>query len=342
MFLSIDDQESSGMETVKHLKYGVYQRKNMGYLYAIRHGAKYIYDTDDDNHPYGGVVHFDDLETNKEYLVYADDRPYYNPFAHFGQSTIWPRGLPLNRIATGVARTYRKCTGVRPLVQQGVVDGDPDLDAIQRLTRKDLDTKFNVTFDKDAPPVIIPSNAFTPYNTQNTIHHYDAFFALVLPQTVTFRVNDIWRGYIAQRMMWDIGGHLAYYTATAFQDRTPHDFLQDFIEEDDLYKKALPLTKILLNWKSTEPHMYTRYFELMKVLYKEGIFGELDVKLVRSWFRDLYRIGYKFPTPLGSTMKCSKTTTTFHPVEQPSMYLRMGKKTVNVFTKDKVKVTATL
>ncbi|VDM75263.1 unnamed protein product [Strongylus vulgaris] len=33
-----------------------YTRKNIGYLYAIKNGAKWIYDTDDDNKPYGGNI----------------------------------------------------------------------------------------------------------------------------------------------------------------------------------------------------------------------------------------------------------------------------------------------
>lgn len=332
VYLSIDTQEASGFETVKHLKYGVYQRKNMGFLYAVQHGAKYIYDTDDDNHPYGGKVDFDDLTTEKEYLVYHSDpaRTYYNPMPHFGQSTIWPRGYPLNHIAIDPVRTYKKCKGVRPLVQQGVVDGDPDLDAIARLTRKDITVKFDVTFDSKAPPVILPEGSFTPYNTQNTIHHRDAFFSLLCPQTVTFRVNDIWRSYITQRLLWDIGGHLEYHTATAYQDRTPHDFLQDFIEEDDLYKKVLPFTKFLKEWKGTKETMEERYFEVIKELYKIKILGALDVHLARAWIRDMKRIGYTFPKMQKPTMKCEEKVVEFFPIEQGSMYLRAKKTTVDV------------
>ena len=38
VFLSIDDQHGLGLETADYLEYGVYQRKNLGYLYAIHHG----------------------------------------------------------------------------------------------------------------------------------------------------------------------------------------------------------------------------------------------------------------------------------------------------------------
>ena len=51
----------------------------------------------------------------------------------------------------------KKCTGVKLMVQQGIVDGDPDVDAIQRLTRKDRSAKFVVYFDRNASPVVFPS-----------------------------------------------------------------------------------------------------------------------------------------------------------------------------------------
>ncbi|PIO61971.1 hypothetical protein TELCIR_16489, partial [Teladorsagia circumcincta] len=51
-FLSIHDQRNLGYNTEKNLPYKSYTRKNIGYLYAIEHGAEWIYDTDDDNKPY--------------------------------------------------------------------------------------------------------------------------------------------------------------------------------------------------------------------------------------------------------------------------------------------------
>ena len=332
VFLSIDAQESIGFETVEFLEYNCYQRKSVGYLYAIQHGAKFIYDTDDDNHPYNGIINFDDSNNDKQYLVFHAEptQDYYNPMPHFGQSTLWPRGYPLNKISMPPVRTYKKCRNARPLVQQGVVDGDPDLDAIQRLTRKDNNVKFDVTFDHDAPPVILPDNSLTPYNTQNTILHYEAFFSLVLPQTVDGRVCDIWRSYFTQRLLWDIGGHLEYHTATAYQDRTPHDLLIDFIQEDDLYKKALSLTQFLLQWKGTKITVEERFFEMIKALYENKFVEALDVLLARAWIRDLKRVGYNFPTIQKSKMVCEEKVVEFHPVEQGSMYLGMGEKTLNI------------
>ena len=53
-----------------------------------------------------------------------------------------------------------------PLIQQGLVNGDPDVDAIFRLTRKYPLVPLEVTFDPSAPPVFLPEGIFSPFNSQ--------------------------------------------------------------------------------------------------------------------------------------------------------------------------------
>ncbi len=49
IFLSDKDQEKIQMAFVEKMPWGSFGRKNIGYLYAIANGAKYIWDFDDDN-----------------------------------------------------------------------------------------------------------------------------------------------------------------------------------------------------------------------------------------------------------------------------------------------------
>lgn len=55
-----------------------------------------------------------------------------NPYVHFGQPKIWPRGYPLEYIGAPNNDMYTACEMKRPIVQQGLVNGDPDVDAIYR------------------------------------------------------------------------------------------------------------------------------------------------------------------------------------------------------------------
>ena len=49
VFLSVENQLKLNYKTTKYIPFNSYTRKNLGYLYAIEHGAKEIYETDDDN-----------------------------------------------------------------------------------------------------------------------------------------------------------------------------------------------------------------------------------------------------------------------------------------------------
>ncbi|CAM9845118.1 unnamed protein product, partial [Phaeothamnion confervicola] len=49
VYLTPEDQERLPYRIAHHLPWNHFGRKNIGYLYAIHHGAQVIYDTDDDN-----------------------------------------------------------------------------------------------------------------------------------------------------------------------------------------------------------------------------------------------------------------------------------------------------
>lgn len=171
--------------------------KNIGYLYAIERGAKVIYETDDDN-----ILQGESIALLPEYATvahYSDKKREVNPYAYFGQPTVWSRGFPLSKILEPeFFADITKAEG-HLLIQQGLADGDPDVDAIFRLTRGNI-----ITFDHDKEPIALPAQVFCPFNSQNTVFYYDAFWALVLPITKTFRVCDIWRGAIGLSVCFGI------------------------------------------------------------------------------------------------------------------------------------------
>jgi hypothetical protein len=53
VFLSLEIQQSLDYKIMQLIPENSYTKKIIGYLYAIERGAKWIYDTDDDNGPYG-------------------------------------------------------------------------------------------------------------------------------------------------------------------------------------------------------------------------------------------------------------------------------------------------
>lgn len=57
---------------------------------------------------------------------------------------------------------------------------------------------------------LFPPGTMTPFNAQATLFRDSCFWSLLLPSTPHGRVSDIWRSYIAQRLMWDTGTFLAF------------------------------------------------------------------------------------------------------------------------------------
>lgn len=234
-------------------------------------------------------------------MVYAPDSNgtplrEVNPYAHFGQATIWPRGYPLDKIGSSMADMYDVCEYRTPSIQQGVVNGDPDVDAIFRLTRTNTVARLNLTFDSTAPPVTLPPGTFCPFNSQNTLYHYSAFWGLLLPTTTTFRVCDIWRGYWAQRLLWETGDQLGFFPPNGFQHRNSHSYLSDALEKKQLYYNSTNLVDMLRNYQcSATSDFYGCVVELSRKMVTENFWKTDDYSLVTTWLEDLNQIGYTSP-----------------------------------------------
>ena len=309
--LSIEDQKKSGFEIARNLKHGLHH-KNIGYLYAIQHGAKYIYDTEFNNYVTNVDASFDHMTNENEYLTFNGNKLLYNGLAHFGQNKLWPRGYPLDLINETQISAYKTCKNVHSVIQHGIAEGDPDIDALQRLTMRDNKINLDVYFDSKAPLVVLPPNSFTPYGSENTLYQYDAFFSLLLPQTVTSRVSDIWRSFLTQRLLWDIGSQLSLSAIKSHPKPKLREFLKELRDEEELYLNSNLLANLLIKWNCDSNDIFTRYFEVIKEMYKKGMIGASDVTLAQSWIKDLVRVDYKPPKMQSSMMEC-KPNETFLP-----------------------------
>ena len=135
VYLSLNEQSKLGYKILNHLKINSYSRKNIGYLYAIQHGAKEIYELDE------------------------DDSKMINPYLHFGDSSLWPRGFKLKDInydnSTKFYYINSSKISLKPLIYQGLINGNPDLDSIFFQTR--IENKKNIidiNFSDDIYPFV--------------------------------------------------------------------------------------------------------------------------------------------------------------------------------------------
>eukprot|EP00656_Telonema_subtile_P017706 TRINITY_DN19541_c0_g1_i2.p1 TRINITY_DN19541_c0_g1~~TRINITY_DN19541_c0_g1_i2.p1 ORF type:complete len:523 (-),score=44.29 TRINITY_DN19541_c0_g1_i2:48-1616(-) len=305
VFLTVARQREimdAGDAFVSAVPWGHFSRKNIGYLYAIRHGAEFIFDFDDDNElqahassPLPG----DQIQLADMRVVNVKSGDFVNPYPQMGpsQPDPWPRGLPLELIKSvdtrGVVSNSSASISLdRVAIVQSLADHDPDVDAIYRLTRK-----LPLTFQA-APAIkglIVPPGLYTPYNAQATIHTKQAFWATLLPSTVPGRVSDIWRSYFAERLFADLNLSVAFVPPRVTQVRNAHNYLGDLNAEEDLYYKTSKLVQFLKTWQDSSTTLPERMENLWIALYERTYIEEGDVHLLQLWLQALIDCDYIFP-----------------------------------------------
>ena len=293
-------------------------RKNLGYLFAIMHGAELIWDFDDDNYLKDGRFPRIPEDGRGIYTVEINDVSAhqncssFNPLPLMGGPThpvpVWPRGYPLNHIKKPCNHTLHRGGDLSTVaIFQSLADNEPDVDGVFRLTRP-VPMYFEADSDSKAT-LIMPPGLFSPFNAQATLITRPAFWSLLLPISVHGRVSDIWRSYIAQRLLWDVGHTIAFTAPMVKQLRNVHNPLADMKAEDDLYFKSLALLGLLAEWKSTAVSLPGRYEELILELYARDYLGEEDVRISQQWLRALVKVGYRFPALVGGFMQSDQLLT---------------------------------
>ncbi|CAF1198790.1 unnamed protein product [Adineta steineri] len=303
IFLSIEEQLSLDYSIIRYLPENSYTRKNIGYLVAIACGAKIIFESDDDNilltddiHVLPKVVKPDDVP----WVAFHRQRsPFVNIYGSFGHQKIWPRGFPIDELRNvtedgwhSVRRNKDKTTYA--YIQQYLADLDPDVDANYRVSNPF--SIGQIKFDPNQPPVAIEPFTFSPYNTQNTITHYEAFWGLFLPVTTTFRVCDIWRSFWVQRLLWEIDGRLVFSTSTVKQVRNAHSYIKDMEKEQQLYNQSGSFVRFLASWSSSFSSLPKKIAQLARDIAQSGFWHQNEISIIDAWLADLHSVGYTFPS----------------------------------------------
>ena len=293
VFLSVEDQRDLRYAVTDLVPMKRYERKIFGYLFAIEAGATVVLDTDDDN------IQLGDRPVVLDSMICAQtlsaSRIAWNSYGHFGKPNLWNRGLPLDQVQTGGMLEYAGPRMTRPLIQQGLADMDPDLDAIARLLKPRSDTD-RVRFDVDKPMLSFEQGSYQPMNSQNTVFLHEALWALILPVTTLWREDDIYRGYWSQRLLWELGASLVYTGPTAQQLRNPHDYLKDLAQEIHMYRDTAIMLRTMNEWRCPETVPFASCMvQLQLALHEHKFIGCQDVHLVSAFISDLLSIGYAMP-----------------------------------------------
>jgi hypothetical protein len=280
-FLDIGLQRKSGFAFAKLCPTAHYARKNIGYLAAIRDGAQLIVETDDDNMPRDGF--FAARERAQEVKV-VSGAGWTNLYGYFSDVLIWPRGLPLS--AVNAARPPYAALATATVdcpIQQGLADANPDVDAIYRLL---LPLPQDFRLDRR---VALGPGSWCPFNSQNTAWWPDAFALLYLPAYCSFRMTDIWRSFVAQRIAAVNGWHVLFHEPTVRQERNQHDLMRDFADEVPGYlnnvgiRDGLESALVRPGVQEIPENLRRCYRSLVDL----GVIAAAELPLLDAWLEDL-------------------------------------------------------
>lgn len=281
-YLDIAAQRSTGFGFAEACPTGHYARKNIGYLVAMRDGADVIIETDDDNIPRDAFWR----ERKRQVVApLVTETGWCNVYRHFSGATIWPRGLPLDRINDPVAPLGSAAAPIDCPIQQGLADANPDVDAIYRLVLP-LPQNF-----RDGEVALGPG-VWCPFNSQNTTTWREAFPLLYLPFHCSFRMTDIWRSFVAQRIAWANDWHVLFHGPSVYQERNAHDLMRDFAEEVPGYLNNEAIRKRLedLPFAGGTDRLGDDLLLAYRALIAMQLVGAEEERLLCAWLDDIAAI----------------------------------------------------
>ena len=282
-FLSLEQQQTGLFGLGKALPIRHYSRKNIAYLQAIAERADCIYETDDDNAPNAAWHVRQESLPDCQVVHETPEIRWINVYRYFSEENIWPRGLPLDKIKALAPPLVPSVQTMRSPIQQGLVNGSPDVDAIWRLV---MDRPFEF---EDAPSVYLEPGNWCPFNTQSTWWWPVAYPLLYIPSYCSFRMCDIWKSFIAQRCLWAMEMGVTFHAAEVVQDRNLHDLQRDFQDEIPGYTQNSRISEILMEVplnptpEAVGENLRACYFALIE----NDIFPSKEMNLVDLWLEDL-------------------------------------------------------
>ena len=284
-FYDLVRQESLELNFPKICPKRHYARKNIGYLLAIQQGAEIIIETDDDNIPYES---FWKKRERSQIVSSVSNLGWCNIYKYFTDGNIWPRGLPLDEIHSlsfpnydSLEQSLKDCP-----IQQGLANENPDVDAIYRLILP-LPQAF-----KNNRRIALASSSWCPFNSQNTTWWADAYPLLYLPAYCSFRMTDIWRSFVAQRICWENGWRILFFSPTVYQERNDHNLMHDFEDEVSGYLNNQKIAQSLSDLKlfSGEQQIPDNLRKCYDIFIRLGLVKSEESELLEAWLQDLNQV----------------------------------------------------
>ncbi len=223
-------------------------RRNVGYLKAFEEDCEVIISMDDDNFPVDEKFFLRHSITGETVnaLPLESGSNWVNPLVFLRSTTIsgevltvYPRGFPYSK--RWIGNSFRPGdTGITGTVgvNVGLWTGDPDIDAITRLTTLCSTSVDGVWQPEQELLYTLQPWQRMPINSQNTAITREAVLAYYfvkmgyrINNIVMDRFGDIFSGYFLELCNQAVGNIITVGNPLVFQDRNEHDLFKDLLVE---------------------------------------------------------------------------------------------------------------
>ena len=255
MYLDPNYQEEKYTTISDLIGWNTVERRNIGFIQAYKMGCQVMATIDDDNIPYD--FWGENLLVGKNVIadLWIPELNVFDPLSVTNCKHLWHRGYPIEYLPKRHLVHYRGQVNRKVLIQADLWDGDPDIDAICRMTHHPI-----VKFDDIKP---FCSTNISPFNSQNVFIARE-----VIPYYTSLpfigRMSDIWSSYIVQNLF---PNSLVYNKASVYQQRNDHDLTIDLENEMLGYKHTLEIVNDLDHYQKYLPEKTNEFYELYKMYF---------------------------------------------------------------------------
>lgn len=112
---------------------------------------------------------------------------------------------------------------------------------------------------------------------------------MYLPSYCSFRMTDIWRSFVAQRIAWANDWAILFHEPNVSQERNEHNLMRDFRDEVPGYLNNREIGTALerLNLRNGVDHLGDNLRFCYEELVRMKLVGETELVLVDAWLKDL-------------------------------------------------------
>jgi hypothetical protein len=287
---SPDRQKELGYESSPLIGWNCVQRRNIVLLEALKAGADIIVTVDDDNAPIERdyfmrmrralMNPFAGLEAGHDFSFGWTDPGQWS-FPRDGIDPVVQRGFPQSCLGSAQLRSI---TGGRVGVAQGVILGDPDTSAIDRISRQPVVHQVSELLRAG---VVIRKKTWVPFNTQNT-----AFLRQFAPAMFCSphmgRYDDIFASLLTQRVMWERGYQVHVGQPFVWQERNDHNLLKDLADEQWGAERILDYATYLAHTPIEGNHSVVE--DCSDLMMNCPIFSDDLKEVAAAWYRDCEKV----------------------------------------------------